>query len=75
MDSKDLFEDVRHMLGLPYISDIRLTPNVQQAIAVLRALDLQSYSLPMLSDMAYYIKGQHQNFGDCQSAIAFFENA
>ncbi len=75
MNNKDLFEEVRNILGLEYISDIRFEPNVKRAIATLKQIDLKEYPLSVLSDMANYIKGYDKPFDNYQSAVAFFANA
>ncbi len=75
MNSRDLFEDIRVILGLDYISDIRFEQNTKRAIAALQMADLSKYTLAELSDMANYINGSTEKFADHESATAFFANA
>ncbi len=71
-EGKELFEDIRVILGLDYISDIRFEPNTKRAIVALQMADLRKYSLAELSDMANYINGSFEEFADHESATAFF---
>ncbi len=75
MAKKDLFEDIRNILGLDYVSDIRFAPNAKRAISALKMVDLCKYPLSQLSDMANYIARQSEPFADYESASAFFANA
>ncbi len=70
----DLFEDIRSVLGLDYVSDIRFAPNTKRAIFALKMADLCKYPLSQLSDMANYIAGHSEPFADYKSASAFFAN-
>ncbi len=74
MNSRDLFEDIRVILGLDYISDIRFEQNTKRAIVALQMIDLSKYTLAELSDMANYINGSTEKFADHASATAFFAN-
>ncbi len=71
-ECRDLFEDVRQILGLDYVSDMRFASNLRRVIAVLKVADLRKYSLTELSDMANYINGHTEPFTDYESAGAFF---
>ncbi len=71
----DLFEDIRNILGLDYVSDIRFAPNTKRAISALKMADINKYPLSQLSDMANYIAGRSEPFEDYESASAFFANA
>ncbi len=75
MDNRDLFEDIRVILGLDYISDIRFEKNTKRAIVALQMVDLSKYTLAELSDMANYINGSTEKFADHESATAFFAHA
>ncbi len=70
----DLFEDIRSVLGLDYVSDIRFAPNTKRTISALKMADLCKYPLSQLSDMANYIAGHSEPFADYESASAFFAN-
>ncbi len=72
MNRRDLFEDIRTMLGLDYVSDIRFEPNTRRAIAALQMADLSRYSLAELSDMAQYVGGSEAHFADHAGAAAYF---
>ncbi len=75
MESKDLFEDIRVILGLDYISDIRFESNAKRALAALRMVDLSKYPLSELSDMANYVAGATKPFESYDSAASFFAHA
>ncbi len=70
--STDLFEDVRHAIGCPYISDLRSDLYRPLAIQVMRELDLTHYSMAALADMATYLSGKPLRFSSPAEASTYF---
>lgn len=52
---KDIFEDMRALVGCTYISDLRIFPGIVQA--KLHRLELALYPSRQLEDFAQYIFG------------------
>lgn len=53
----DLFEIICNLLRCEYVSDIRLGDNLKTAESFLASLDLNSYPLSELKDLAQYLYG------------------
>lgn len=74
MMENDLFEMLKNMTGCEYISDLRFGENNEKAQACFNHIDINRYSLPVLSDAAAYIFGADAGFVSYGDAIDFFQS-
>lgn len=67
---RDLFEDLRNLLGCDYVSDIRFA--LGRGRALMAVLNLELYPLDALEDAAAYLFGEKPEFADYPAARRFF---
>lgn len=68
----DLFNDMVNMLKCSFLSDLKLAPYQNCAKILLKHLNLESYPLCQLSDMAQYLYGRKAAFSSKAEALSFF---
>ena len=68
----DIFEKLKKSIGCTYISDLKDEPYCTEAKTLLKAMDLEEYSLEELNDIACYLYGMQ--FSTQELALTFLRS-
>ena len=73
-EARDLFEELRELVGCTYISDLRYSPWREQARMTIARMELSEYSLTALCDIAEYLYGGNTSFSSVSAAQDYFRD-
>ena len=70
--TKDLFEVVAKQLSCTYISDIKFAEKRKSALKLLSEMELETYPISCLEDMADYLLDEKVHFASADEAHRYF---
>ena len=71
-NTEDIFEKLQKALECTYISDLRMEPYCSKAKELLKTMDIETYSLKELNDIAFYLYGMQ--FTNTEEALGFLRS-